>query len=322
MRRIILAAAIFGLPVSVHAAAFTYDFSATTAGTVPTANAAPDAGTKFLGSTTVGATGGQDNWIWTSSTANVYGAIVRNDLQDRFNGNWMSGYPTSTASPSYDAIMSRKNDANFSYSIPANTSFSIGARVMIASSSASANPQTAYTGRAVIGLGYDQNNDGDIRGDASTTENAEWGPLFGYETGSGGQWYVRPASLGTAVTVNAALTGVWNVRLDVNPTANSGDGSGTLMIQQLFDASGAPVVDVFHPASATLTDVNLLLKRMNVAGSGGTTGGPNPANWNGLIARVAGNGGIDDITINYVPEPASLAMLAGGTACLTRRRRR
>jgi hypothetical protein len=320
MLKSVLLAAALGIPVAANAATVTYDFSNTTAGTVPAANSAPDAGVKFLGTTTVGAVG-QDNWIWTSSTGNVYGEIVRNDQQNLFSGNWISSYPSATATPSYDSINSRKNDASFSYAIPAGATFSVGARVLIASAAATAVPQTAYTSRAVIGLGYDQNNDGDVRGDAVNAENAEWGPLFGYETGSSGQWYVRPASLGTAVTFTAPSTGVWNVRLDIDPSANSGDGAGTLMIQQLIDGNGNAVADSFHAASASLTNVNLLLKRMNVVASGGTANGPNPAFWNGIIARAAGNGGIDDITITYTPEPASLAVMAGAAVIGLRRRR-
>lgn len=324
MFKTILSAATLAVivPAAVTSAAvYNYDFSNTTAGTVPAGNAVPDASVKFLGTTTVGQAG-QDNWVWTSSVANVYGAIVRNDLQDRFSGNWISGYPTSTSAPSYDAIMSRKNDANFNYSIPAGTTFSVGARVLLASASATATPQSAYTARTVLGLGYDQNNDGDIRGDAANAENAEWGPLFGYENGSSGQWYVRPASLGTAVTFTAPSTGIWNVRLDVDPLANSGDGAGTLMIQQLFDGNGSPVVDSYHAASATLTNVNLLLKRMNVASAGGTASGPLPQNWNGLIARVADNGGIDDIFVTTTPEPTAIATLIAAAIPAMRRRRR
>ena len=80
--------------------------------------------------------------------------------------------------------------------------------------------------RAEIALGVDASNvDGKIRPTALTAENAEVAFIMGYDS-TGPGWYLRPAAFGTAVTFNAAVSGIWEAMTDVDLAANSGNGSG------------------------------------------------------------------------------------------------
>lgn len=332
-------------------AAFTYDFSSLAGGTVPGANENPaPGGVSWQGTTTIGQIG-PDNWAWNSSNANVFGAIARNNSSPGMSGTYISAYPTAATSATgaipapYDTINSRKNTASgFNYAIPNGSTFTVGFTASVSGinyTNASGQPSTT-TSRAQVALGFDQNADGDIRGDSVNSENAEWGPLFGFEpagvqnsttAGLVGKWYVRPASLGTAVLVNAGGPGVYRIELAVNPNANpvaattnnyaGNDGSGTLYVQQLFDAFGVPVVDTLHAVTG-LINVNLGLTRMNAHNSTnvGTINGYNPAFWDGLVTRVSNNGAIDDISITITPEPAALSLLLGATLFGRSRRRR
>lgn len=348
IRPLPFAAALVALPALAHATVFTYDFSALTptpTADIPAYNAAPDANVSYQGTTTIGQTG-PDNWIWNSSTANTYSAIARADTLPGMSGTYISSYPTNpntatgAAPANYDTINSRKNTSSgFTYAIPEATTFAVSfiANISGITYTNASSVTTTSTSRAEIALGYDQNNDGDIRGDSASTENAEWGPFFGFEpsaaagtAGLTGKWYVRPADLGTAVTVNASGPGVYKILLVVDPTANhvaaGNDGAGTLYVQELYDANGNPVTDTLHTVGATLTNVNLGLTRMTTTSAGGTTTGYDPALWNGLITREEYNGAIDNIQVltgadAVVPEPASAAFALPALALLARRRR-
>lgn len=339
----LLAVAAGVLPGVAGAATFTYDFSSLPAGTVPAAGATP-AGTESLqGTTTIGQVGA-DNWIYSGTSAP---GIIRNDASPGMSGNYLSAYPTpatsaTNAAPnSYDGLASRKNTAGgFNYSIPTGTAFSVSfvASIGAINYTNGSGAATTTTGRAQVALGYDQNGDGDVRGDAASAENVEWGPTFGIEPASGAgttgltaRWYVRPPGLGTAVTANATGPGVYKIQFDIDPTTNFNagsatiypgfDGSGVLSVQQLFDANGAPVTDTLH---SVLTVANLGLARMNnhATTNVGTVNGSNPAFWDGIFTRVSNNGAIDNLTITTAPEPTTLAALAGVAGLGVSRRRR
>ena len=302
---------LIGLTTSARAATvYDYNFDNLTASD-PT-SASPT----LLGTTTIGAAG-QDNWVWTSAAANVNGAIVRNDSRPGFSGNWSSAY-VGTTNGQFDAIMSRKNDANWSYSIGSATQITVSAKLLLGSSANAGE----INHRAEVALGYDTNNDGTIRGTAATADNSEWAFMFGYDS-TGPGWYGRPAALGTAVTSNAAASGVWLAQEVVDLSANGGNGSGTLYVQQLYDAAGNPVTDTLHTVSASLTNLNLGILRMSTV-TGGSAAAANPANWNGIVTRYSGNGGIDDlaITVGAVPEPGSFLLAGLGAVSLIGRRRR
>lgn len=353
-----LAVAVIAMPgIAGAAGTYNYDFSNLTPGVVPTAvnpAPAPPAGVSYQGAYTydptpanIGGIGvvGPDKWIWNSSTPNLFSSIVRNDASPGMNGTYISSYPqvtnsaTGTAPLTYDTINSRKNDANFSYAAPNGATFRVGFTASITGTNYtnSAGAAQSSTSRAQVALGYDQNNDGDIRGDSATAENMEWGPLFGIEPAAGagtagltGKFYLRPAALGTAVTVNANGPGVYRIELDIDATANpvaatannyaGNDGKGTLYVQQLFDGAGLPVVDTLHAVTG-LIDINLGLTRMTQHNGTnvGTVNGWNPAFWNGFLTRTANNGAIDDLSIT--PEPTTLAALSLGGVALLRRRK-
>jgi hypothetical protein len=299
-----IALTVLGICASARAAAV-YNFDGLTASDPTTSSPA------LLGTTTVGAVG-QDGWVCTSGAVN--GAIVRNDARPGFSGNWGAGY-LATTNGQYDTIMTRKNDANWSYSIGTDTQLTISANLLVGST----NNPGEINHRAEIALGYDTNGDGKIRPTSATADNSEIAFMVGFDS-TGPGWYMRPAAFGTAVTSNANASGVWLAQAVVDLAANSGDGSGTLYVQQLYDAAGNPVVDTLHTVSASLTNMNLGIKRMSTV-TGGSAAAANPANWNGLLARFSGNGAVDDITITSTPEPASATLCALAGLTLLRRRR-
>jgi hypothetical protein len=338
-------------------AASIYDFSGLTPGTVPAAaETPPPAGTSWQGSYTYDATPanigginvqGQDKWVWASSTANIFSSIARNDAQLGMSGTYISAYPTVATSAtgaaplSYDTINSRVNTGGATFGIPNGAKFRVGFTANISAinyTNASGAAQT-NSSRAEMALGYDQNGDGDIRGDSMNLENMEWGPMFGYEPAAGagaagltGRFYLRPASLGTAVTANANGPGVYRFELEIDPNANpvaatannfaGNNGKGTLYVQQLFDGAGLPVVDSLHSITG-LIDIDLGLTRMTQHNSTnvGTVNGWNPAFWNGFFTRLSNNGMMDDVTLTVVPEPTTLASLGIAGAALLRRRK-
>ena len=288
-----------------------YNFDALTASDPTTSSPV------LLGTSTIGAVG-QDNWVWTSTAANVNGAIVRNDVRPGFTGNWSAAY-VGTTNGQFDAINTRKNDANWSYSIaPTDNQVIVGADLLLGST----NNPGEINHRAEVALGYDTNNDGKIRPTAATGDNSEIAFFFGFDS-TGPGWYLRPAAFGTAVTFNANPSGVWHAEAVVDLSANGGDGSGTLYVQQLFDAAGNSVVDSLHTVSPSLTNLNMGIKRMQTV-AGGSAAAATPSNWNGLMTRYSGNGGIDNITIDSsnVPEPTCVSLLVLAGVAIAHRTRR
>jgi hypothetical protein len=272
----------FASSATGRAATAVYDFDN---GQV-TGSASP--GTPLVNSTVLG-TVGQDNWVLTSGSSSV----VRTDPTPGFTNNYISSPVVTTTS--LDGIMTRKNDANFSYSLGSSTQLvmTFDTTVGIAA------PSSTLNRRGEIALGVDVNDDGKIRPTSAASENAEIAFMFGYEaTGPG--WYVRPAAFGTAITAVATPSGTWRAQLVVDLAANSNNGSGSLYIKQLFDGSGNAVNDVFHAADPSLLNVNLGIQRMATI-TGGAPYAADPANWNGLMARTAGNGSIDNISISTDP---------------------
>ena len=260
---------------------FSYNFDGLTG--------SPNPGTPLVGGSTFAGTVGQDNWVNTMGTT----AQVRSDPPAPFSGNYLA--PTvAIPANGFDDILTRVGD-----------NLGLGSQYATFQFDGLVGPGyvntagTTVARRSEIMPGVDANGDGDIRGTATTSENGEVAFQFGYES-SGAGWFVRRAAYSGTGSVTAATTanGVYQMQLVVNFMANpvtiSGgsyfDGAGTLYVKQLTDASGNPVNDVFRLADPTVANVNLGLTT-----GMGTLGGANPANWNGLTARVADNGGIDNI---------------------------
>jgi hypothetical protein len=316
----IAAGICLGAATPVGAATFVYDFDN---GQV-SGSASP--GTPLTSGTgsTLG-TVGQDNWVHASGAAS---SAARNESVAGFTSLWASS-PVTTTNGGADNILTRKNDANWSYSIGNAPGVSVGATLRLDSAAFGAGHLNT---RAQAALGVDANSDGDIRGTSATAENAEIAFMFGYDS-TGPGWYLRPAAFfnypaGTgSATFNANVSGVWEARVDVDFTGHGGEGSGTLYVRQLFDDAGNAVVDTFHTVDASLTDVNLrIATRMGgvTTGIGGSAFAANPANWDGILIRTAGNGALDNLSITPIPEPSTstLFIVAAGAVALTRRRKR
>ena len=271
---------------SVSRADFSYDFDLLSGSASP--------GTPLVGGSTFAGTVGQDNWILTSGAT----PQVRDDPVTGLGGN----YITSTAAiptSGFDSIVTRLNPGAGSLGIDASSGFAtfqfdgmVGPGYVNASNATVAK-------RSEIAPGVDSNLDGDIRGTATAGENNEVAFQFGYEpTGTG--WFVRRAAFSNtgSITANTTASGVYRMQLVVNFNANPvviggqtfNDGAGTLYVKQLADANGNPVNDVYRLADPTTANVNLGLNT-----GLGTLGAANPANWNGVMARVANNGGLDNI---------------------------
>ena len=277
-KRIIAAAVLLALPASVGAATFAYDFDS---GQV---SGSANPGTPLINGTTAG-TIGQDNWILTSGAS----ANVHNEAAPGFSGNWIAS-PAVSGTTTLDGIMTRYNGSTYGLTTGGQGTFTFDLTV-----GASGGGTTQFR-RAEIAPGVDVNGDNKIRPTAATSENPEIAFMFGYEA-TGSAWYVRPAAFGTAVQVTATPSGTWRAQLVVDFAANSSNGSGTLYVKQLFDGSGNPVNDVFHVPDPLLANVNLGIQRMATL-TGGAPQAADPANWNGLMARTAGNGSLDNIVID------------------------
>jgi hypothetical protein len=108
------------------------------------------------------------------------------------------------------------------------------------------------------------------------------------------RWYIQEAALGAEFfSDNLGFEGggrTWLIQIDVDLSANGGDGSGSLSVQQLGDTSNNPVADTLTPVDG-LQDINLLLSRMDTEG-----GNSNPSTWDGIYTS-AGAGNLDNLTI-------------------------
>jgi hypothetical protein len=281
-RKLVLSAATVGLAAfatTASAVGVTYNFDN---GQV---TGSSGAGTPLVAGTTTG-TVGQDNWVLTSGASSV----VRTDPVGGFSGNYATS-PSVTTTP-LDGIMTRVNNANFGYSIGTSTNVVLAMDVLVGPG----GPGTTQSRRSQMALGVDLNNDGKIRPTSDALDNAEVGFMWGYEpTG----WYLRPAAFGTAVVVAPSVvpSGTWRAQLVVDLAANANNGSGSLYIKQLADTAGNAVSDVFRPVDNAFLNFNLGIQRMATV-NGGAAYAANPANWNGMLIRTAGNGGLDNITIS------------------------
>ena len=119
---------------------------------------------------------------------------------------------------------------------------------------------------------------------------------FGFK---GDRWYVQEAALGAEFfSENLGFEGggrTWFMQLEVDLSANGGDGSGSLSVQQLGDTSNNPVSDTLTPVDS-LQDINLKLSRMDTEG-----GNSDPLSWNGIYTAT-GAGNLDDLTITTLGE--------------------
>ncbi len=211
------------------------------------------------GSPTPGtAIAGQDGWVEITS-----GQAVRDDLS-----GW-AGLSGLVAYVGGDSQASRLNDASFDFGI-------IGNNVILEYTALGSG-----SGGWTFTLGGDADGDGDIEGD-------EVGVQFGHHQTNSVGYYFRQAAMGSNVGsgVDAGGTAVRRIVAELDLAANGGDGSGTLLVQQLSDSSGNPIEDTL---TAYVTNADLKLSRINDLVEA-------PANWTGLYTRMYGSA-IDNLTV-------------------------
>ena len=203
----------------------------------------------------------------------------------QFSGNYYGSTGVGPGSSGGDDLYERLNDSNFSYSIP--------------SGATSVTLSLLYQADDTMGI---------LRC---------------------GLRYIAPASINSCQPVNMGWFGdnEWGVRGPAGIITSTATGAAVLTATpQVFRAT--LTVDMTPVGSNKLVD--LVIENLSASGSetifddvvydiGPVT---NPANWNGLYIRIA-DAKADDITISYVPEPASMALLGiGGLAMIRRRRSR
>jgi hypothetical protein len=140
---------------------------------------------------------------------------------------------------------------------------------------------------------------------------ADPSPTFGTSSAGGGSFRLRGASYGTETTT--PYPGTWSngdfmrLRLIIDPDANGGDGLMTLQATNLTLDDGIWITPLSN-IDAQLTDLGAY---------------STPDTWNGLFLRVGGGPGImiDNLTIEQIPEPMTISLLALGALFLYRRRR-
>lgn len=208
---------------------------------------------------------GQDNW----HDGLQGGQSARNDLDQVPGIMGQNAYYAPSG-----AQAGRLNDADFSYVLSGDAlTLEYVGRIQ----------QFSLTSFA---LAYDADGDGFILGEEGTDEVAF---QFGV---SSDQWYVRASDFGEELTSEPLGLGgsghTWRMVLEADLAANGGDGSGSLYVQQLGDASNNLVDDTLNPV-VDLQDVSLRLLDLD---------GPSadPANWDAIFT-VLGAGNIDDLTI-------------------------
>lgn len=165
---------------------------------------------------------------------------------------------------------------------------------------------------AYLGLGHDASSNSKIDWNA-TADARELGPLFGVVTGN--KYYLRGAGLGATFTASSARagddTGDWvQLKLVMDFTANSGNGSGTLYTRNLTDGEST-----WYTAKS---DYSLELLRLRSTANGGSNGMSDmtPSQWDGLGLRFDKLGIADNLTVGAVPEPGVCMMLITGSVTL------
>ena len=138
---------------------------------------------------------------------------------------------------------------------------------------------------------------------------------FGFQNNN---WFIRESDFGAQHNTPAGLTAAtegYLAVLQIDTSANGGNGSGSLLVQNLSTGPGGPLTPV-----AGLQNVDLKLLSMDL-------GSADPSEWDALYIRMAGGGAtMDNLMVQFtpVPEPTTVMLAILGAGCLLvfgRRRR-
>jgi hypothetical protein len=212
---------------------------------------------------------GQDNWTANSliTVALPPAPGTNKNLVGWTNENIVNG--------------NRLNDANFAMTMSSSiTQFSLSADVRIGAFNNEIRRAmfglTVGSGSLLFGAGGDD------------TQGNKWLILGGNET----------KNFSNAVTTSASSV-FGTVRLDVDLTANSGDGAASLY----FD----------NVSISDLQNINLNLKSL--------TGYSDGSSFDGMAISLGDFGRLDNLTLSYIPEPTAALLGSLGLLALLRRRR-
>ncbi len=258
----------------------------------------------YPGRISAGGLVGQDGWApWATVPTSTQLVQVGSGS----NTTMVSGSPVGPLDlHNSSGINSRINDSNWSYTPYTGTETDATTEFDVLYS-------PTGVGAPTFALGYDANSNGAL--DSGT---AEVGPFFGLRrSGTTYSFYMRESGFGSNITTtelvstvlgNGANAGDWlRLRMVVDFTANSGDGSADLYIADLTRGDLGSGGIGWTPVT-TMQNKNVKLNH-----------GPSPSTWNGMITRIDNDTTNDSLLDNLhpnvnavVPEPSTLALLGMG----------
>jgi hypothetical protein len=248
---------------------------------------------------------GQDNWTTNVAmqAGSTVGAGVRSAVTGVFVGKtiYLGGTSHSAAS--------RVNDGNWGYSIgSSDTTLSLSAKLFAGGARS-----------AVVGLGCDADADGLLYASETAGERGEVGFIVGYSGASGWTLYTGARSANYTSTSTPMGSGdTYEIKFEINLTANAGDGSGSLYVRQVNDYQNDSPVPAEWTAVSGLQNIDMDIQSM----VNGTLDARDVSNWNGIMMRAANTGGISDsIVIESIPEPATMGLFGVALAGLLALRR-
>jgi MYXO-CTERM domain-containing protein len=249
---------------------------------------------------------GQDNWqSWVDLKNDTPGNDTVHNIVTDEQGIYKSGTRTIAALNRSDRDLSaRPNDGNWDFSIPNGGQFSI-----------------EYYTRIGNPLKEGQEDYYSVKLEIYDTTDMNTMPVgFGYD-GTSNKWRVV-GSGDSILSTNEANDGSFQyffIKLDVDLSANGGEGAATFYAEQVDNISPDPVRSGYGSPVTGLEDVNLGLATAKLNDT---------SNWGGIRLDLLQNALVDEIQITVettstdapVAEPAGLGLL--GLALLGLKRRR
>ncbi|CAA9229963.1 MAG: hypothetical protein AVDCRST_MAG42-1075 [uncultured Chthoniobacterales bacterium] len=219
--------------------------------------------------------GGQDGWQLVGG----FGGISV-DQGSGINPSTVLQGPSS-----FSSFAARTNDSNFSFAQFTGLETSVVLQIDV---------YPVFTPMALFGLGHDSITDTD----SVINQASETGPLFGTMTSNGARLVIQEAGRGTSHLSSITLANLswYQIRLEMDFTANAGQGSGSLFLRNLS------LGETSFTAVPDLQNISLGLTN--------TAADVRPFTYDGMFIGM-GFGHMDNIGV--VPEPATSALLVGAT---------